>query len=236
MAWKISGRAARRRAAGPVFTTITPQSSTLQTASVSTENYYARGLRGLVDRICSKLDSAIAGNGRLRGRRKDSPGEPTGAHALDRVQHYFGDALSDLYGPLELLNRARTLLFSQVYLNSGTFSLSTDGYYRLTTPQLTRSKLVNYAHHGPFMDSQTYGEGYSFLWRCRPSSIPYWFNEGRYAAIAALDGVPAQESQEFRQGQLDGLRNIVSDAPAHPWMPGGPARSVLLYSQDSFPA
>ena len=144
--------------------------------------------------------------------------------ALDRVQHYFGDVPFPIYTvQLELLKPVpgHDYLFAQEHLNSGTFSLSTDqAITPRTTPQLMRSKLVNYAHHmaHSWIPKRAYGEGYMpFLWEMPPVIDTIWFNEGfgRYAAIAALaDGMPAQESQEFREGQLDGLRNIVSDAPA----------------------
>jgi len=213
----------------PVFSTIAPAiPAPVQRASVSAANYYALAdsevlmgpglqLKGFEGAIV--LVMAVYAEG-----EEDLSNESQLARtALDRVQHYFGDVPFPTYTvQLELLKPlpGHDYLFSQEHLNSGTFSLSTDQAITAhTTPLQTRGKLVNYAHHmaHSWIPKRAYGEGYiPFLWEMPPVIDTIWFNEGfgRYAGIAALaDGMPAQEGQEFRKGQLDGLRNIVSDAP-----------------------
>ncbi len=213
----------------PVFTTIAPAiPAPLQTASVSAENYYALADSEVLmgpDLQLRKFEGAIvlAMAVYAEGEEDLSQESQLARTALDRVQHYFGDLPFPTYTvQLELLKPlpGHEYLFSQEHLNSGTFSLSTDlASTARTTPELTRSKLVNYAHHmaHSWIPKRAYGEGYiPFLWEMPPVIDTIWFNEGfgRYAAIAALaDSMPAPESQEFRQDQLDGLRNIVSDTP-----------------------
>jgi predicted metalloprotease with PDZ domain len=214
----------------PIFSTIAPAiPAPLQTASVSAANYYALADSEVLmgpDLQLRQLEGAIALAMAVyaEGEEDLSQESQLARTALDRVQHYFGDVPFPTYTvQLELLKPlpGHDYLFCQEHLDSGTFSLSTDqAVTARTTPQLMRSKLVNYAHHmaHSWIPKRAYGEGYiPFLWEMPPIIDTVWFNEGfgRYAAIAALaDGMPAQEGQEFRQGQLDGLRNIVHDAPA----------------------
>ena len=214
----------------PVFTTIAPViPAPLQTASVSAANYYALADSEVLmgpDLQLRQFDGAIALEMAVyaEGEADISQESQLPRTALDRVQHYFGDVPFPSYTvQLELLKPlpGHYYFFSQEHVNSGTFSLSTDrAITPLTPPQLIRRELLNYAHHmaHAWIPKRAYGEGYlPFSWEMPPVIDTIWFNEGfgRYAAIAALtDGMPAHEGQEFRQGQLDDLRNIVSDAPA----------------------
>ena len=214
----------------PVFTTLVPAiPARLQTASASAANYYALADSEVLmgpDLQLRQLDGAIglAMAVYAEGEEDLSRESQLARTALDRVQQYFGDVPFSTYTvQLELLKPlpGHDYSFSQEHLNSGTFSLSTEqAITGRTTPQLMRRTLVGYAHHmtHSWIPKRAYGEGYMpFLWEMPPVIDSIWFNEGfgRYAAIAALaNGMPAHEGQEFRQGQLDGLRNIVNDAPA----------------------
>ncbi len=214
----------------PVFTTLAPAiPAPLQTASVFAANYYALADSEILmgpDLQLRQSDGTIALAMAVyaEGEEDLSQESQLARTALDRVQHYFGDVPFPTYTvQLELLKPlpGHDYSFAQEHLNSGTFSLATDeAITARTTPQLIRRRLVGYAHHmaHSWIPKRAYGEGYiPFLWEMPPVIDTIWFNEGfgRYAAIAALaDGMPAHEGQEFRQDQLDGLRNIVSEAPA----------------------
>jgi predicted metalloprotease with PDZ domain len=214
----------------PVFTTLAPAiPAPLRSASASAANYYALADSEVLmgpDLQLRRLDGAItlAMAVYTEGEEDLSRESQLARTALDRVQHYFGDVPFPTYTvQLELLRPlpGHDYSFAQEHLNSGTFSLSTDQTLTArTTAQLMRSRLVGYAHHmaHSWIPKRAYGEGYMpFLWEMPPVIDTIWFNEGfgRYAAIAALaDGMPVHEGQEFRQGQLDGLRDILSDAPA----------------------
>ncbi|MGA8144962.1 MAG: hypothetical protein WB987_13830 [Candidatus Acidiferrales bacterium] len=214
----------------PVFTTIAPAiPAPLQTATASAENYYALADSEILmgpDVHLRRFDGAIALAMAVyaEGEEDLSQESQLARTALDRVQDYFGDVPFPTYTvQLELLKPlpGHDYSFSQEHINSGTFSISTeDAITAGTTPQLMQRQMVNYAHHmaHSWIPKRAYGEGYiPFLWEMPPVIDTIWFNEGfgRYAAIAALaDGMPANESREFRQGQLERLRNIVSDAPS----------------------
>jgi predicted metalloprotease with PDZ domain len=214
----------------PVFTSIAPViPAPLQTASATAENYYAladseilMGPGFQLRRLDGTISLAMAVY--AEGEEDLTRESQLARTALDRVQNYFGDVPFSTYTvQLEVLKPVpgHDYMFSQEHLTSGTFTMATDeAITSRTSPELLRRQLINYAHHmaHSWIPKRAYGEGYMpFSWEMPPVSDTIWFNEGfgRYAGIAALaDGMPANESREFRQGQLDRLRKIISEAPS----------------------